>query len=219
MSIAIPRYLLNKWKKASGGILRLKSLIETKYGLHVSGSDDNLKIYGQQYEILELAIQTLECMNTNSSLATEALETGISSRIVDGNVEWRLRGEFARIIHFLFNKELYDLKRKFHTVTIQSFTEIVPSIVDIKCGYSEYIKVKYEMEELENDLKNLYTDECIQPRNFFFNEKVRDFVQSKHRDDKVHCTNVEKNNLNVVTFRGRKKDYVQSAKDQLLRWP
>lgn len=171
-----------------------------------------MKIYGQQPEILELAVQSLEKLNEKTPV------TGISQRLADKCVEWRLRGDFAKIAQFLFNKELYGLKKKFNTVEIQAFTEIDPPVVDVKCGYLEYLKVKYEMEELENDIKNLYSDECIQTKSFYYNVKVKEFLRSKSRDDKVFCCLDDKSNVNKVVIRGRKKEHVSSAKEELLNW-
>ncbi|XP_045188781.2 uncharacterized protein LOC123546506 [Mercenaria mercenaria] len=212
LSTKIPKYLVNKWKKMTGGLSRLKSLIENTYGFKVAGMGENMKIYGQQQEILDLAVQSLDKLNEKTP------DTGISQRLAEKCIEWRLRGDHARIAQFLFNQELYELKKKFKTVTVQAFTESEPAIVDVKCGYGEFLKVKYEMEELENDMKNLYTDECVQPKNFYHNVKVKEYLQNKRRDEKVHCTVVEKNNMNVVIIRGRKKEFVNAAKEQLLKW-
>lgn len=195
----------------TGGLNRLKSIIENTYGFRVAGPEDNMKIYGQQPEILELAVQSLERLNEKTP------ETGISQRLAEKCVEWRLRGDFARIAHFLFNKEVYGLKKKYSTVEIQAFTEIEPSVVDVKCGYVEYLKVKYEMEELENDIKNLYTDECIQPKTFYHNVKVQEYLRSKRRDTKIFCCLGNKSNVIAVTIRGRKKDHVAAAKEELLK--
>ncbi|XP_060596130.1 uncharacterized protein LOC132750204 [Ruditapes philippinarum] len=212
VSVKIPKYLLQKWKKLTGGKSRLKSVIENTYGLKVAGVDDNMKIYGQQQEILDLAVQSLEKLNEKTP------DIGITQRLVEKNVEWRLRGEHARIAYFLFNKELYDLRRKFKTVTIRAFTESEPMIVDVRCGYEEFLKVKYEMEELENDIKNLHTDEYVQPKNFYHNVKIKEYLHSKRRDEQVHCNLVDKNNVNAVVFRGRKKEFIVAAKEQLMKW-
>ena len=190
----------------------MKSIIENTYGLKVTGVDDSMKIYGQIQEILDLAVQSLERLNEKTP------ETGITQRLAEKCVEWRLRGDHARMAHFLFKKELNDLKKKFNTVSIRAFTESEPTIVDVKCGYEEYLKVRYEIEELENDIKNLYTDECVQPKNFYHSIKIKEYLQSKRRDDKVHCSIVEKNNVNAVVFRGRKKEFVTAAKEQLMKW-
>lgn len=187
-------------------------MIENNYGFKVAGTGDDIRIYGQQPEILELAVQSLERLNEKTP------ENGITQRLAEKCVEWRLRGDYARIVQFLFNKELQDLKKKFKSVTIQAFTASEPTTVDVKCGYGEFLKVRYEMEELENELKTLITDECIQPKNFYHNVKIKEYLQSKRRDDKVHCSLVEKNNLNVVVIRGRKKAHVSAAKEQLLKW-
>jgi hypothetical protein len=159
-----------------------------------------------------LAAQSLEKLNEKTP------DIGITQRLVEKNVEWRLRGEHARIAYFLFNKELYDLRRKFNTVTIRAFTESEPMIVDVRCGYEEFLKVKYEMEELENDIKYLHTDECVQPKNFYHNVKIKEYLNSKRRDEQVHCNLVDKNNVNAVVFRGRKKEFIVAAKEQLMKW-
>ncbi|WAR21494.1 hypothetical protein MAR_015468, partial [Mya arenaria] len=52
-----------EWKRVTGGLGRLRALLEQNFGLRVGGTGDRLAIYGHQQEILDLAVHTLEHLN------------------------------------------------------------------------------------------------------------------------------------------------------------